>query len=428
MSQKQLLDKITKFYNRSSDFNGIPLDNLNPSEKILKELKELLIAGKIVFNFGDRHPNPHILAFEPESAKKQLAKLKKLNISKPTFEDLGSFKIQKGGTGCCIYPSKKHLRSLNIKKYKNKPYTALLTAGEPQLAYRVFGLRVLEFYRNDPRYSYEVDDISGSISVKGKSKLKKQEEAFIQTFGFAYDKKLKHRYVAVFIRYLSDLNSAHQQRWKLEEAKGKTFLHPDYSRATCGHFPERESVFTAFCEEIRVINEMTQKIYGKKIFKDDYGRDNRPKKFSFLIRPTKNEYLDFVQLLDKMMADNLNKDFFDGKIEMKTIKEVGNKIMEENKGTVTLLNEWLDQEIKFSDPGPKNEMIKTFRQVRTARSVPSHHLKEDEWANKFFSDQRTLIIKAYKAVRTLRLIFTNHPIAKSVEVPEDIFKGNIWNF
>jgi hypothetical protein len=35
---------------------------------------ELAREGAIVLNFGDRHPNPHILAFEPESPEEQLLK------------------------------------------------------------------------------------------------------------------------------------------------------------------------------------------------------------------------------------------------------------------------------------------------------------------------------------------------------------------
>jgi len=46
----------------------------------------------------------------------------------------------------------------------------------------------------------------------------------------------------------------------------------------------------------------------------------------------------------------------------------------------------------------------------------------------FFKVQRELIISAYTAVRTLRLILANNPAAKKVEVPDMLFEGKIWNF
>lgn len=430
MDKKKVLAVITKHYLGSRDFNGISITNLGADFGEIKlALKALLKEGQIVLNFGDRHPNPHILAFDPEPKEDQIKKLNDLKFKRPVFKEYGPLKMQTNSIGCCAYPSKKHLKAVvKITKYQDKPFTLLLALGESQLSYKAFNLRILEFYRNDPRYSYETDDIHGSISAKSENELAESDDTFLETFSFAYDKKIKNRYVAAYLVYLSRLSSEHQQRWNLEIFKGETFLHPDYARATAGHWPEKESIFNAFCEELRIINEMTLKITSKALFRKTYDRYNKPKKFSFLVRPTQEEYENFLHLLDKMMSDNLNKDFFKDKIELVTHINKGGTLIEQSKGTVKLMEEWLNTSVKFPDPKPKDEMLEIFKEIRKERSKPAHHIREDIWDDTYFSKQRDLIKRAYRGVRTLRLIFSNHPASRQVEVPDWLFKGEIWTF
>lgn len=425
-----LLEKITNHYLKSNDFNGIILTDLDKDFKKVKEsLKKLLKEDKISLNFGTTHPNIHILAVEPEPKKDQLSKLENLQLQKPIYENYGPLKIHKNPINCCAYPSKIYLKSaINKELYQKEPYKLLLASGEPQLSYKSFNLRILEFYRNDPRYIYETDDVSGHISIHKERTLSKPDEILLESFGFSFDKNIKNRYVAVFLRYLSCLTPEHQQRWKLEEVSGNTFLHPDYARQTCGQWPEKESIFNAFCEEICIINEMSTKIKGKNLFCKLYDRYNRPKKFSFLIRSTKKEYIDFIYILDKMISDNLNKKYFKGDLELKELQKKGENYIEKDKGTIALLDEWLTKHIKFTDSEAKDEMIKTFRNIRNERSKPAHHIQDDEWDDKFFSLQREKIKEAYKSIRTLRLIFQNHPLSKSVKVPDWLYKGEIWTY
>lgn len=424
------LDLITDHYLKSRDFNGILITNLGKKFEVIRIiLKQLLIKEKIILNFGDRHPNPHILALEPEPKEQQLLKLEKLEYQEPLYDEIGPLKIQTNSINCCAYPSRLHLKLVvNPDRYEGKPYTLLLALGEPQLSYKTFNLRVLELYRNDPRYYYQTDDIQGNICVKGGANLKDEDEILIQTFGFAYDKDIKNRYVALFLRYLSDLTPEHQQRWQLEEFVGDTFLHPDYARSTAGEWPERESIFNAFCEELKIINEMTIKITGKAIFRKSYDSEGKPKKFGFLVRPTREEYEAFVHLLDKMLSDNIDKEFFKGKLDLVIRVKKGDFVIEQIKGTIALLDEWLNKGVKLPDPVPKDNMIRVFKEIRRARSKPAHHLVEDEWDSQYFVRQRNLIIEAYQAVRTLRLIFANHHRTRTVKVPDWLFKGEIWTF
>ena len=91
-----------------------------------------------------------------------------------------------------------------------------LALGKAQLEYKSFELSVLELYRNDPRYSYEYDDIHGYISIRdelyGKSKMKASDEILLESFGVSFDDE-DNVYVAVFLRYLSRLSPEHQLIW-----------------------------------------------------------------------------------------------------------------------------------------------------------------------------------------------------------------------
>ncbi len=422
------LKRITDFYLASRDFNGVPLDDLGEDYERIRTLARGLVSeGEISLNFGDRHPNPHILAFEPEPINQQVEKLDRLVFQEPMYEEFGPIKLRTNWNPCCVYPTRSRLRAVvDPARYSGRPYTLLMAQGEPQIGYRAFNLRVLEFYRNDPRYWYTTDDIHGNISARTEGGLNPEDETFLQTFGFAYDKDLKSRYVAVFLRYLSGLTPEHQQRWKLDEVTGETFLHPDYEQASAGVWPENDSVFNAFCEEARIINEMTMAISGKPLFREGYSRENKPPEFGFLIRPTKKEYETFVHLLDKMMSDNLNHDFFDGKIPLKVQEERDGVIIERQKGTIVLLDEWLTKSVKFPQhSSPKDKMIMAFKEIRNERGPLAHKVRADKWDDSYFAKQRELIMKAYDAIRTLRLILANHPLSKAVKVPDWLYQGKI---
>jgi hypothetical protein len=103
--------------------------------------------------------------------------------------------------------------------------------------------------------------------------------------------------------------------------------------------------------------------------------------------------------------------------------------MKQSKGSIGLLEEWLNKTIEFPDPAPKNAMIKTFRDIQKLRSKGKSHKEIDDDHNKeYMAKQRHLMIRAYGAVRTMRLILQNHPASESVEVPDWLFKGEICSY
>jgi phenylalanyl-tRNA synthetase alpha subunit len=232
----------------------------------------------------------------------------------------------------------------------------------------------------------------------------------------------------VFTRYLHDLSPEHQQIWNAKRLNGSYKLHPDYYRnAIVGAWGTKLSLFQAFLEELKHINAMAKLIGKPALFRNEF--EERPRGFSFLVRPTTKEFNDFVLLLDQTMSDNLNKDFFRGDIDLEseTTRPDG-KIVIAQKGTIQLLEQWFQKKMRFSDPQPFNDMLAIFREVRKARQHPAHTAEDSIFDQKIFKDQRELAVRAYDAVRTIRLMLANHPAVRDYKVPEKLFKGEIWTY
>lgn len=414
------LKEITRRYLASGDFNGTSLHFLAneleiPWENFLQDVSDLIQENKLRVIFSDTDVNPHIIRLGFEPVPLQLEKLPKADIH------------------ACGYPTPEHLANVvNRQAYEGKPYTLSLALGEPQLSYKAFDLSVLEFYRNDPRYEYTTDDIHGQISLTNEyfesSQIPESDRIFLDTFGFCYDADL-NRAVAVYIRYISDLSPEHQQIWKAKELQGEYKLHPDYYRNTIlGAWGERIPIFEAFIMELQIINQMAVAMGRPPLFKIDFSKQNKPREFSFLVRPTLKEYNDFVLLLDKLLSDNINKDFFMGDIpdEYDELRSDG-KVIVRTKNTITLLNEWLRSHFRTSNWEPLDTTIKTLREVRRQRQRPAHAIDDNIFDQQYIHQQRELISAAYDAVRTIRLLFANHRRCKGIKVDEMLFEGKIWS-
>lgn len=419
-----MLDKIYKIvekqYFDSGDFNGMPIYRLADdfdveSEEFRSTIRRAIEQEILIATF---HGNTHIRAFSSFTKEKILE----------------WFDTEEYPSHICLYPHSEKLKTTNrLEAYKNSPYELELAKGAGQLDFRTFDLSVLEYYRNDPRYSYRTDFIHGSICIEDEffesGNVPESDQILLKTFGFAYDKEL-NRYVAVFIRYLSDLSPEHQRVWAAREIQGDISLHPDYYASSIeGSWGSRLSIFEAFVQELNLINEMSRIIGKPELFRNCYS-ENRPKEFGFLLRPTVSEFNAFMLLLDKMMSDNLNKKFFDDDVDLETEEErPDGKIVVRPKGTIQILESWVNKYFKPVDRKPIDDMLNTFRKVRSLRQKPAHKVCTDVFNQEHFRKQREIVVDAYDAVRTLRLILANHPRVKQnpPEIGKHLFEGKIWD-
>ncbi len=439
---RKIIEKVTKHYFKSRDFNGISLENLFldielGEEEFKNNLIDLIKIREIDLIYEGDIPNPHIKPFPAPPINEQIEKLSSLNLEnhiKLAENDAKTVRIGEKkitffvmGIGCCVYPTSKYLRSIvDWKKYVSRPFTLRLAMGEHQLRPYFFELGILAVYRSDPRYRYTTDDITGSIYSTEDDILNNSDRIFLKQFGFGFDDN-GVRVVAVLLCDLRKLSPEHQRIWQAKKL-GESYkykLHPDYRKSILGHFPDQGSIFTAFSEELRIINEMAQKIKGIKLFKNTFNNDDKPENFGFLILPTLREYELFCQTLDRMMSDNLEAIFFNNEIQQSDLSE--GEILEKT-GTIRKLEIWLNKTIRFSNHKRKDDMIKTFRKVRRLRSIPSHIYSTNQWDLNLFKQQQKLVNETYGAIRTLRLIFANHPKAKMVEVPDWLYRAEIRTF
>ena len=414
--QDRLERRITEFFIRSQDFNGIPawrlVEEFRIDHSALKDaLSESVRGGRIAAVFD---LNPHIRRFADRPMEAQLKRI-----------------VEAEGADYCLYPTTGVLElEVDRTQYADSPYTLELALGAPQLEPRFFDLAVLEVYRNDPRYHYDTNDISGWLSVSDKyyrsEAMAERDKISLQDFGFAYDGDF-NRVVAVYLRYLSDLSPEHQRIWHARRVQGEYNLHPDYVRMSIlGEWPEQMSIFDAFIEELSTINKMTEQIGRPPLFKSVF--EERPREFGFLVRPTSKELDDFVHLLDKMMSENISRDFFIGQVPLEEeIEREDGKVEVRQIGTIRLLETWFAKRFRTPDPKPLQEAFGAFRKVRKLRQAPAHVINDDEFDQSLFKEQRSLVLEAYTAVRTIRQCLANHPAAATVEVSEQLYKGMIWS-
>ena len=421
MNDNELIDAVVNHYLSSGDFNGMPAYDLTHSGAIdLPELKAILRPlienDLLAVNFGEVHVNPHIRAFPDPPAQEQISRLQ-------------SF----AGEYFVLYPTPTLLKQrVTSADFEGRPFSLRLALGSPQLAYESFDLAVIDHYRRDPRYRFWSNDVAATLSTGDEAYLSEsfpeKHKVLIQHFGFCYDKQ-HHRAAAVFLTDLHGLTPEHQQIWDAFRLTGDYRLHPDFYRAAIlGDWGLKVSLRDAFVEEFKTINAMCVAIGWPHLFWEEFPEP--PKELAFLIRPTADEFNAFIQTLDKVMSENINRDFFPPSIprELEQVRPDG-KVVVQQRGTIQMLDLWLRQRFRIPDTRPLEECLATFREVRRRRQKPAHSVVAAKYDEALFEEQRQLFTRAYSAVRTLRLVLQNHPRTRAVRdtMNEQVRDGEIWS-
>lgn len=426
-TKQKILDSVYNFFISSHDFNGMPLRDVSKEFEIdyvesIELVKDLVRNGSISIQSST---NPHIIGWHHDIAWQiEILEQAKSIKEHPVFS-FGNLQVMAEDTEypICLYPSKSYLKEhRDVSDLIDSPYTKQLTLGEPQLEFHFFEIDVLERYYNDPRYRFDFDDYSGSISCEtdenGNTILDEKDQTFLETFGLGFDEN-ERRVAVVFTRYLKDLPSAHQLYWHTKEIFSDCkVLKEYYENAINGEFTNSISIFSAFIAELNCLYDITEFIFGISLLKTKFEGEKRPKEMTFFFLPTSKNYEYFVHLLDKMLSENINKKFFDGKIEEYEFVPIENNLVERKlKGTLKMLEEWFGKNFKAQNKESFANIFKYLKEVRKERQHPAHCISKNTYDEKYIELQKEMIEKAYESVRALRIAFQNHPKAKSFEIP-----------
>lgn len=411
----EVTEEVAAYYLKSRDFNGLPVVSVREKYPLTKtDMKKLIESGTVEAHFGFGHPNPHVKALALGDMAAQLKMLAEVSE-----EDL---------TGSVLYPTKQYLaNAVDPANYHDRPFSLLMALGEPSLEYQCFEPQILKLYRDDPRYYYDFSGVAGRLYIDSPQyedeSFPEKNKVFMDCFGAGFSKNYEKdakTCIVAFPYHLHRLPPEQQLLWKHRQLD-KNMYWPERGfvvSQVMGSWDFDATMYEAFVAELQTINKMAVKMEGAKLFKKEFADSSEPppRNFHRLLIPTKREYYEFVESLDKMMSDNINRQFF--------AQRMPDSAADTQVGTITLLEEYFSP-VQAPDRKPIIDMLKAFREVRGQRSKSSHHQVSDEYADSYNHKQRDIMRQAYTAIRLIRLAFTNHPAAKGVKVPDWLFKGDI---
>jgi hypothetical protein len=409
---------VVLFFLNSSDFNGLPLTALLRTLGDKPSVREALVGSvrsqRVSCAFSSISSNPHIKRFPDLPVEQQVTQL----AAEPA-------------SGVCLYPCANLVREhTDVSAFNDRPFTKKLLLGAAQLDWAGFDLAVLERYQNDPRYHFKFYDHSGLLSIGDSAnednRMPERDKVLLQTFGVGYgDENI--RLAVVFLRYLKDLSPEHQQYWNSFLYSGTVKIHPEYYRSSyLGEFPEYTSYFGATLAEMKLINELTEGVYGVGLFREIYD-DERPSGFTPFFRPTLKSFSDFILAMDKLLSENLNYDFFRGQVPLETekLREDG-KVVVERRSTIALFEEWLRTKIIWQNESDAIDVIiEPLKRVRRLRQAPAHKLVENEYSKEYDEQQHIIFRDVYVSLLNFRATLAGHPEAPAISVPRYLSEGKI---
>jgi hypothetical protein len=393
-----LLDDVVEFYLESSDFNGLPLHEVN--KEVVDEATELVSAGLVEVVSDADSMNPHVRRL-PSRRNREEQLLDIANAGDP-------------GRVVCLYPTASLLAErLPADLYRDQPYRRRQAEGGCRLEVAYFRFDVLEPYRNDPRYHFDLNDFGVRISVTNSTyedaDEREHDKISISHVGFAYDLSRFDaqqsdtpiiRRVCAFLCDLGDLTPTHQQRWQTYEVPRVDGLQPHpvwWNAQVHGAWPDGMGPFERLLFELRTWNEFHRSMFGVDLLRTT----ERPRELGWILRPSQQEYDAFIHLLDKLLSENLRHEAFD-KAGIAKQDDKG-----QNLGTLSRLDRLLER--NAVTPTNRREVLQPIRDVRTARQKPAHSLRSNVTDKTFVRKQAELLQDVTTSLVALRSHWQSHP-------------------
>lgn len=405
MENNIVLQEIINYYLQSQDFNGLPIYRM---ENYNKEVLFKLIDNDFIEVISEREVlNPHIRGFSLNIPKK---------IQKENVSDKKSHS--------CLYPSEKALEDIEVDY--NRPYTTLMQKGKEQFDIIFFNIEILERYINNPKFVIMDGGYRGTIYMHDEYEEEDNSD-YIKDYGMAYsDGEVFKRAVGVFLIDLTNLSPKIQMLWKAFELDNQDNykINSGFVRNLIyGEWTTDYWIFHALIDEMKIINKQCQTMEINPLFSQTYGThySEIPEGYRNILLPTMKNYYDFVLVLEKMFVHNISikafqKDsFLIEKIDRRNEKG-------EIKGSLTMLSEWLNKNIK-TYISIDETIISPLKKIRKIRQIPAHQLTDNSFDVSLYNKQNELVIETYKSIRFIRLLFSNHPATESIKIPDYLFTG-----
>lgn len=409
MRRDEILKEITDFYIHSPGFNGVPYKVIKDKYHMLEEnalkdaLVDLIREGKVTINYN---VNPHIKQYQDFPAAQQISVLRGNSIRE-----------------ICLYPTEKHLAGvLDPAKYREQPFTRMLYLGRPQLEPLYFNLAVLREYASEPGCRVvHTTDYAGAVVYNIKDSCG-QDKTLLPIFRLGYTRESGERVVAAYLRHLKNLAPNHQQKWHAYLMAGVACdtIEDQEQNAVYGQWAEKVSIYAAFVEELYHINQMSFRVFGEKMFQQDF-KKSRPEHFRPLLVPTAGQYHEFLRALNGMLAGNLNAAFL--LPEQSAGESAGQAHPPDDASKIQLLDAWLRQRVRLPDCEAYDFIIQPFAQVHGLVQEQLHN--PGEYNKEYINQQNKLMTEVYDAVNTIRELFAQHPLVKGYKMPDWLNKENL---
>jgi hypothetical protein len=404
-SSKQLLEKVLQQYRTSADFNGLYFGSEDAAD--IGVASDLVRSGLVQVVSEQDYVNPHI---RPWPSKRTVDEQVHSLLQLPDSQ-----------YGLCLYPTPEALAAHPAADtYPEEPYREAMLAGRGALELAFFRFDVLEQYRNDPRFSFRFYDFGCETVISDAAYEDEEEEEhdkiIMGHIGFAYDLSGYDRNdpaspivrrVCAFYGDLAKLTAIHQQRWKTYQVDDSHLHpHPVWWMQQMGHWADGLGPFDRFFFEINAINELTEAVLDAPLFKSS----DRPREFGWILRPSQQEWDSFVQLMDKLLSENLNARALDA-AQAPRRNENDQPLGTINRLAAVLLRHGIAEEIV-------HEVLAPLRDIRSARNQPSHALRTNVDDKSFVHQQVEIMERVNLSLEQLRHWWQTHPANKDWTEPD----------
>jgi len=204
-------------------------------------------------------------------------------------------------------------------------------------------------------------------------------------------------------------------------------MNSDYANASIyGAWPKYHSAYEAVFAEQHEINRLCEVIGKPPLFKEVLDEDKRPLEFAPMLLPTQRQFNAFAQTLDKLLSENINREFFQDDIPSEDRMEAKDGSIERRQvGTITLVERFLKKHYRTADGEEiSGEIVGPWRNVRKLRSAPSHTFRADTYDLRFPGEQDDLLGEVVRNLTRLRLVLWSHPKARHNYKPPDWLDGD----